>query len=200
MGSTMMRLSYENDLNKLFTGARGKLFETILKEGGLAEEDGELYLDVPADAIPRGLFTLGQGLTRVEDIGLWTRSRIESTFYEDLAAVLESFLPPEQFERGYVVPGVPNGDSYPVDYFIRTQRRPLYLFGVNTKEKAMLTTIILQHLMAAQQDFDSMVICANIEDIPKLDKRRLTNAANDVVATIQDTEVIRSKIERRIRA
>lgn len=200
MGTTMMRLSYESDLSKLFTGARGKLFETILKEGGLAENDGELYLEVSSDAIPHGLFTLGQGLTRVEDIGLWTRSRIESTFYEDLAAVLDGFLPPDQFERGYVVPGVPNGDSYPVDYYIHTRRRPLYLFGVNTKEKAMLTTIILQHLVAAQQDFDSMVICSNIEEIPKLDRRRLTNAANDVVATIQDTDVIRSKIEHRIRA
>lgn len=200
MGTTMMRLSYENDLSRLFTGARGKLFETILKESGLSEDDGELYLEVPTDAIPRGLFTLGQGITRVEDIGLWTRSRIESTFYDDLASVLESFLRPDQFERGYVVPGVPNGDSYPVDYFIRTGRRPLYLFGVSNKEKAMLTTIILQHLIAARQDFDSMVICANIEDIPKLDRRRLTNAANDVVATIQDTDVIRSKIEHRIRA
>lgn len=200
MGTTMMRLSYENDLSRLLTGARGKLFETILKEAGLSEDDGELHLEVPSDAIPRGLFTLGQGITRIEDIGLWTRSRIESTFYEDLASVLESFLSPDQFERNYIVPGVPNGDSYPVDYFIRTKSRPLYLFGVNNKEKAMLTTIILQHLMAARQDFDSMVICANIEDIPKLDRRRLTNAANDVVATIQDTDVIRNKIEHRLRA
>ncbi|AVE36671.1 TPA: DUF1828 domain-containing protein [Pseudomonas aeruginosa] len=200
MGTTMMRLSYENDLSKLFTGSRGKLFATILKESGISEDDGDLYLEVPADAISRGLFTLGQGITRVEDLGLWTHSRIESTFYEDLATILESILPPEQLERGYVVPGVPNGDSYPVDYFIRTKGRPLYLFGVNNKEKAMLTTIILQHLIAAQQDFDSMVICANIEEIPKLDRRRLTNAANDVVATIQDTDVIRNKIEHRVRA
>lgn len=200
MGTTMMRLSYENDLSKLFTGARGKLFETIINEGGLSEDDGELYLEVPSDSIPRGLFALGQGITRVEDIGLWTRSRIESTFYEDLAGVLEALLQPEQLDRGYVVPGVPNGDSYPVDYFIHTQRRPLYLFGVNTKEKAMLTTIILQHLQAARQDFDSMVICSNIEDIPKLDRRRLINAANDIVANIHDTDAIRMKIEHRIRA
>ncbi|MDF2074497.1 DUF1828 domain-containing protein [Ectopseudomonas chengduensis] len=200
MGTTMMRLSYENDLSKLFTGARGKLFETILKESGLTEDDGELFLEVASDSIPRGLFTLGQGITRLEDIGLWTRNRIESTFYEDLASVLESILPPDQLERGYVVPGVPNGDSYPVDYHIHTQRRPLYLFGVNTKEKAMLTTIILQHLQAARKDFDSMVICSNIEEIPKLDRRRLINAANDVVANIQDTDAIRMKVEHRIRA
>lgn len=200
MGTTMMRLSYENDLSKLFTGARGQLLETILKEGGLEEDDGEIFVEVPADALPRGLFTLGQGLTRIEDIGLWTRTRIESTFYDDLRTILDGFLPREAFEESYVVPSIPNGESYPVDYFIHTAGRPLYLFGVNTKEKAMLTTIILQHLQKARHNFDSMVICSNVEEIPKPDRRRLLNAANDVVATIQDTDAIRQKIEHRLTA
>lgn len=61
MGTTMMKLSYENDLSKLFSGARGQLLQTILNESGLLEDDGELFVEVPADALPRTLFTLGQG-------------------------------------------------------------------------------------------------------------------------------------------
>jgi hypothetical protein len=68
MGTSMMRLSYENDLNKLFTGASGKLLETILNESGMTEDDGELFVDVPADALSRGLFTFSQGLARIEDM------------------------------------------------------------------------------------------------------------------------------------
>lgn len=200
MGTTMMRLSYENDLSKLFSGARGQLLEKILNESGLAEDDGELFMEVPADALPRGLFTLCQGLTRVEDIGLWTRTRVESTFQEDLKAILAGFLPADTLEEGYIVPQIPSGESYPIDYYIHTSGRPLYVFGVNTKEKAMLATIILQHLQKARHSFDSMVICSNIEDIPKPDKRRLLNAANDVVATIQDIDAIRQKIEHRLSA
>lgn len=199
MGTTMMRLSYENDLGRLLTGARGQLFETILKENGLFEDDGELYLDVPADALTRGLFTLGQGLTRVEDIGLWTRNRIESTFYEDLKELLREFVPSQDMDEGYIVPGLPSAESYPVDYLIRTGGRPLYLFGVNGKDKAMLTTIILQHLQQSSHSFESMVVCANIDEIPKQDRRRLMNAANDVIPYIQDAPAIRKKIEHRMR-
>jgi hypothetical protein len=198
MGTTMMRLSYENDLGRLLAGARGQLFETILKENGLSEDDGELYLDVSADALTRGLFTLGQGLTRVEDIGLWTRNRIESTFYEDLRDLLCEFLPADKMEEGYIVPGLPSAESYPVDYLIRTGGRPLYLFGVNGKDKAMLTTIILQHLQQSSHSFESMVVCSNIDEIPKQDRRRLMNAANDVIPYIQDAPAIRKKIEHRM--
>jgi len=198
-GTTMMRLSYENDLGRLLTGARGQLFETILSENGLCEDDGELYIDVSADALTRGLFTLGQGLTRVEDIGLWTRNRIESTFYDDLRELLREFVPAQSMDEGYIVPGLPNAESYPVDYLIRTGGRPLYLFGVNGKDKAMLTTIILQHLQQSPHSFDSMVVCSNIDDIPKQDRRRLMNAANDVIPYIQDAPAIRKKIEHRMR-
>lgn len=39
-----------------------------------------------------------------------------------------------------------------------------------------------------------------MDEIPKLDRRRLINAANDVVANIQDTDAILMKVEHRIRA
>lgn len=199
MGTTMMRLSYENDLGRLLTGARAQLFETILNENGLSEDDGKLYLDVSADALTRGLFTLGQGLTRIEDIGLWTRNRTESTFYEDLRILLCGFLPAGgQLEENYIVPGLPSAESYPVDFRVQTGGRPLYLFGVNGKDKAMLTTIILQHLQQNHQSFDSMVVCSNIDDIPKPDRRRLMNAANDVVPYIQDASALKQKIEHRM--
>ena len=199
MGSTMMRLSYENDLGKLLSGARGQLYETILKESGLNEDDGEIYVDVPASGLTQGLFTLGQGLTRVEDIGLWTKARVESTFYEDLDRFLMSFLPSDSIEKDYLVPNLPNADSYPIDYYIHAPRRPLYLFGVNSSSKARLATIILQYLQANNEDFESLVVCSNIDDLANQDRNRLMNAANDVVPTIDDTLAIQYKINHRIR-
>lgn len=197
-GSTMMRLSYEHDLSQLLSGARSQLLKTILSENGLEEDDGEFYLDVSADDLAHGLFTFGQGLTRAEDIGLWTRGRVESTFYDDLRDVLHSFLPNDAIEEEYVVPGIPNADMYPVDYYVHTNRRPLYLFGVNGSSKARLATIILQHLQNSRHDFDSLVVCADIDNLPKRDRNRLMNAANDVVPTLQETSVIQQKVEHRL--
>lgn len=197
MGTTMMRLSYENDLSALLTGSREKLYNMILAETGLAEDDGEIFLDAPADGLPMALFALGQGLTRLEDLGLWTRTRVGSTFYDDLRSLLVEIVPDTDLEESYIVPGIEGAQNYPVDYMIRTPGRPLYLFGVINQDKARLATIILQYLAKQSANFDSIVVCSDIDDIPKTDVRRMMNAANDVVASIDDRAVIRQKIEHR---
>ncbi|SFB74546.1 protein of unknown function DUF1828 [Polaromonas sp. OV174] len=200
MGATLMRLSYENDLSKLLTGARKKLFLSVLQESGLTEDDGEIFIDVPADALSKGLFSLGQGATRVEDLGLWTRTRVESTFNDDLKAVLLDVVGQDDLVEGYEVPGISNSENYPVDFYIKTPGLPLYVFGVQNRDKARLTTIILQHLAAQTQKFNSMVVYSDVDEIPKLDAKRLMNATNDSVASIADRDVIAAKIVHRMAA
>ncbi|KPM67204.1 hypothetical protein HB13667_07680 [Pseudomonas putida] len=195
--NTMMRLSYENDLGKLLTGPRAKLFETILSENGLQEDDGEIFLEVPADRLVRGLFQLGQGLSRVEDIALWSRSRVESTFYHDLREILYSIVPSEMVDESYA-PAISGGEDYLIDYQIRTQGRPLYLFGVNGKDKARLTTITLLHLKHMGLKFDSMIVCSDFTELPKQDASRLMTAANDIVPVVTDIQAIKDKILDRV--
>lgn len=199
-GSTLMRLSYENDINKLLSGARERLYNTVLLESGLQEDDGELYAEVPVDGLTMGLFSLAQGITRVEDLGLWTRNRVESTFSDDLRDVLVRIVGSERLVEAYKAPGVPNADDYPVDFYIDTPGEPLYIFGVHNRDKARLTTIILQHLSKHAGKFNSMVVYADVDEIPKADSKRLMNAANDSVASIDDIDVIKSKIAHRLSA
>lgn len=202
MGATLMRLSYENDLGKLLSGARERLFNIVLMESGVHEDDGELFLEVPANALPYGLFTLGQGMTRVECLGLWTRNRVESSFYDDLELIIRATVPVpgENVIENYSVPEIANGQDYPIDFFIKTRSRPLYLFGVNNRDKARLTTIVLQHLVQCRHNFDSMVVYSNVDEIPQPDAKRLMNAANDTVASIGDVDVIKQKITHRLAA
>jgi len=200
MGSTLMRLSYEHDLAKLLSGARERLYQAVLGESGLAEADGELFIEVARDSLPFGLFALGQGITRVEDLGLWTRPRVESAFYDDLGEIISSIVPAESRTEGYVVPHVPDAENYPVDYFIKTGRRPLYVFGVLNRDKARLTTIILQHLSKYAESFESMIVYADMDDVPKLDSKRLIIAANDIVPSISDRAAIVQKIQHRLAA
>lgn len=194
--STMMRLSYENDLNKLLSGPKGRLYDTILAESGLKEDDGEIYTEVPADQLIAGLFRVGQGLSRIEDIALWTRSRVESTFYSDLRAALYGVVPSDEITEAYI-PEFEGGEDYQVDYRIEAPTRPLFVFGVNGKDKARLTTITLLKLKAAGTRFDSMIVCNDIADLPRADESRLLAAANDVVPSISNVVAIREKIEHR---
>lgn len=197
MGSTLMRLSYENDLSKLLTGARLKLFSSVLSESGLQEDDGEIFTEVPADSLSNALFTLGQGVIRLEDLGLWTQNRVESTFYDDLRSVITSTVPAEDLIENYIVPNVQAAESYPVDFFIKTQSNPLYIFGVLNKDKAMLSTIIIQHLRASGTKFDAMIVYQDIDGIPRQHTKRLMSAANDTVASIDDLDAIKEKIQHR---
>ena len=199
-GITLMRLSYENDLDKLLAGARERLYQTVLKEAGLQEDDGELFLTVAGNALISGLFALAQGIIRIEDMGLWTRTRVESAFYDDLRHIIESVVPRSDMTEAYAVPGVPDTANYPVDYLIKTPGKPLYLFGVLNKDKARLATIILQHLYRHAPAFDSMVVYADMDDIPKPDVRRLIAAANDIVPSIQDRDIVIQKIKHRTAA
>ncbi len=200
MGATLMRLSYENDLSKLLTGARERLFNTVLGEAGAAEDDGELFIEVPADELTRGLFALGQAITRVEDLGLWTRARVESTFNDDLRSLILKTAGEDKVTENYIVPGIPEADNYPVDFFIDAPHEPLYVLGVGNRDKARLATIILQHLRVHAKRFNSMVVYADMDDIPKVDQRRLMRAANDAVPSIEDHEAITDKIAHRLAA
>lgn len=198
-GSTLMHLSYENDIDKFRDGTRGRLLQQILAETDLSEDDGEFYLDARADDLGHSVFRFGQALTRIHDLTFLNRLKSESTFYDDLREMLGSLVSPERLHEGYVVPGTPRAQDYPVDYFIEGGDSPLYLFGVPNRDKARLATIILQHLISSDRDFDSMIVFQNMGDLPRLDVSRLTNAANDQVDSLDAADDLRRKLLRRVK-
>ncbi len=194
-----MHLSYDNDVDKLREGTRGKLLQQILSESELGEEEGEFFIDGPADQLGTNVFRFGQALTRVHDLTFLNRARSESTFYEDLRELLRELVGHERIQEAYVVPDVPRANEYPVDFFVSGGETPLYLFGVPGRDKARLATIILQHLIAAGKDFNSMIVFQNMADLPRPDVSRLTNAANDQVDSLDATDDLRRKLLRRVR-
>lgn len=198
-GLTMMRLSYENDIAKLREGTRGRLLSQVLADAGLSEDDGEFYLDATAENLGTSVMRIGQALTRVHDLTFLNRLRVESTFYEDLREKLHTVVGAERLTEGYVVPGVANARDYPVDYFVSGGASPLYLFGVPNRDKARLATIILQHLVRAGQDFNSMVVFQNAADLPRADLGRLMNAANDMIDSLDATDDFERKLLRRVK-
>jgi hypothetical protein len=199
MGGTLMHLSYDNDIDKFREGTRGKVFNQILSEMNLGEDDGEFYIDTSADALGSGLFRFGQSITRLHDLTFLNRVRVESTFYEDLREKLRNYVDAERIHEGYIVPGVANAGDYPVDYFIEGGATPLYLFGVPNRDKARLATIILQHLIADGADFNSMVVFQNASDISPRDLSRLMNAANDMIASLDASGDFERKLLRRVK-
>ena len=73
----------------------------------------------------------------------------------------------------------------------------VYRTWVHGTSKARLTTIILQHMQAHDVAFDSMVVCSDIEELPKADRARLMIAANSVLPSVHNTSTIEQKIRHR---
>ncbi|MEE9430458.1 MAG: DUF1828 domain-containing protein, partial [Melioribacteraceae bacterium] len=144
MGHTMMHLSYENDLDKFREGTRGKIFEQIKSETFIEENDGELYIETPVENLGFNIFRLGQALTQINDLTFLNRARAESTFYEDLKEQLFNVIGEEKIKKDYHYEGMENANDYPIDYMVEGKHAPLFLFGIPNRDKARLTTIVLQ--------------------------------------------------------
>lgn len=194
-GHTLMHLSYENsELSKFREGTRGKLFEQVMASSGVREEDGRLVLDTTLESLGSSVLQFGQALTRVYDLTFLNRARVASTFYEDLHEMLCGLIAPEKIQRDYRMPDQSDADSYPIDYLIEGKRAPLFLFGIPTRDKARLVTIILEHWLRANLDFDSLLVFQEQQDIPRPDLARLSNVGGEMVASLDASDDFQRKL------
>ncbi|WP_313497654.1 DUF1828 domain-containing protein [Pseudoxanthomonas mexicana] len=203
-GTTLMHLSYANDLKKFRDGTRGALLQQLIIGSGLQEEDGEFFMDVVGEDLGPAIVRFGQGLTRIHDLTFLNRVRVESTFYDDLREEVEAIVGEDLLQENFLVPDVPQSDSYPVDLYVRGDRGPLFIFGVPDQSKARLATIIIQYLrhqLEGRPDFGrfrSMVVFQDQSVIPHKDRSRLLNAASSVVDTLEARDEMRFKIDEAI--
>lgn len=198
MGHTLMQLSYDNDIDKFREGTRGNLFDQIKAEMFVEEDEGEFFIDTEVENLGASIFRFGQAITKINDLTFLNRWRAESTFYEDLEEQLYRFVPPEKVAKDYIYLEMENAGDYPIDYRISATNAPLYVFGIPNRDKARLTTIILEHLLRARADFDSLLIFANQVEIPKRDLARLSNVGGEQIASLDATIDFQRKIQRKI--
>lgn len=198
MGHTLMHLSYDNDVDRFREGTRGSLFNQIISENFINEDKGEIYIDTDSENLVTAIFRIGQTLTKITDLTFLNRARAESTFYEDLNESLFKVIPSEKIHKDYIYAEMDNAADYPIDYFIDGKYAPLYVFGIPNKDKARLTTIVLEHLLRATTNFDSLLIFANQESIPRPDLARLSNTGGEMIASLDATDDFKRKLIRKV--
>lgn len=197
-GHTLMHLSYENDIDKFREGTRGRLFEQILSEQDVIEQEGEFYIDAPSDALGSALFRFAQTLTKITDLTFLNRARAESAFYEDLSELLTRTVDSEIITRDYVYPDIPNAEDYPIDFRVEGKFDPLFVFGIPNRDKARLATIVLERLLRANAQFESVLIFADQSSMPRKDLARLSNAGGEMIASLDAQDDLRRKLMRRV--
>jgi hypothetical protein len=200
-GHTLMRLSYENDIDKLQEGSRGKVFQEILAELDVNEDNGELYLDSSSDNIGINLFRFGQAITKINDITFLNRARVESTFYGDLYDHITKIIDEDKITKDYIYSGLPHANNYPIDFKIEGKdNTPLFLFGISGRDKARLATIILEWLHRNKASFESFLVFSDQSNIPRADLARLSNVGGEQVSSLDAQEDLHRKLSRKIAA
>ena len=191
-GDTLMRISYDHDIDAFLAGSRGLLIERILAEERVGQHQGVFHLDTPVDRLSDALFRYGRALTRIYDLTLHSQSRAASTFYEDLADLLLQTMAKERIQRDHLLPDLPNAEAYPVDYRLEGKNGgQVFLYGVPNRDKARLTTIILSRFHQLHLDFDSILVFSDQAAIPRLDLARLSDVGGDMVSSLESSEDLR---------
>ena len=200
-GHTLMHLSYENDIDKVFGGTRNLLMEQIIaqEQVGYDKEKGEFFVDASLEHLADAVFRLGQTLTRIYDLTFLNRSHVASTFYDDLQEQIKAIVPEERVKRDFIVPNVPNAENYPVDFCIETHKgRLLFLYGIPNRDKARLTTIFLQYMIQQNVHFDSLLVFENQQEIPRPDLARLSNVGGEMIASLNAENDFRRKLSAKV--
>lgn len=197
MGHTLMHLSYDNEIDKFRAGTRGNLFDQILSEFFITEENGEFYIITSEEKIITNLFRLGQAMTKISDLTFLNRFRAESTFYEDLSESILKVVSEEIVRKDYIYEPLENAKDYPIDYYIEGKDAPLFLFGIPNRDKARLTNIVLERLLRAEVDFESMLVFSDQTTIPRPDLARLSNTGGEMIASLDAFDDLKRKLLRK---
>jgi hypothetical protein len=181
-GMTLMRLTYNYDLD---TENKLRIFNRILAENRIAEQDGRLYIEAEPERLYPAILQFAQTVAKVSSMQFFKREVIQSLFYEQLAEFIEERL--GQFNpRARVLP-IPDHDEYEVDYQFDAGPRPLYLFGVKDNDKARLATISCLEFQRRRLSFKTVMVHQDFEGgLTKKDRTRITSAADKQFPSLDD--------------
>ena len=180
-GLTLMRLSYTFEID---TPNKDKIFRRILAENGVAEENGELFMDSTPESLYTALLQFSQAVSKVCNMRYFKREVLASLFEEMLAEFVQAQL--LQFKPSEKILPVPSRDDLEVDWEFRPNGVPLYLFAIKDSNRARLATISCLEFQRNNLKFKSMAVHEDIDRLGRKDRNRLTNACDKQFTSLDE--------------
>jgi hypothetical protein len=180
-GLTLMRLSYTFDID---TPNKEKIFHRILSENGVAEENGELFIEAAPESLYTALLQFSQAVSKVCNMRYFKREVLVSLFEEMLAEFIQAELP--RFNPTQAILPIPDRDDLEVDWEFRPNGAPLYLFAVKDTNRARLATISCLEFQRHNLKFKSIAVHEDIDKLSRKDRNRLTNACDKQFTSLDE--------------
>lgn len=180
-GMTLMRLSYHYDLN---TPKKEQVFQKILSQNELSEENGNIYLDAKPENLYPAVMQFASAIAKISSMKLYKRAVIHTMFYELLGEFIEDNL--KQYNPVPAYQPIENRDDLEVDYRLEAGKRSIFLFGAREVAKSRLITISCQAFLLEKLKFTSCVVHEDFNTLPKKDITRITSAVDKQFTTLDD--------------
>ena len=131
-GLTAMKLSYYlenlNNTNK-------KVYNDILKENSLDEEDGNIFLETNLTNLNTNFLHFAETLSKISSLKYFDSHRQKNIFYDVLSDMIKETFQNTNVKKDYVP--IKEYPENKVDYAFKGKGRDLYLFGVKDNVKAL---------------------------------------------------------------
>jgi hypothetical protein len=194
LGHTLMHMSYTFDIDLLEKGSRKVQFDNIINRESITEVNGEFLINTSLDRLAVDVLSISQSIISIFELSGWTKENTRSTFYDDVESIIVNSKYGDKVIKDYQLPEMELSDLYPIDYYIPTARASIFIFAIPNKDKAQLTTIILERVKRYKVLFDSILIFENYANIPSGARNRLVNIGNDIITDMGFIEEIVPKI------
>jgi hypothetical protein len=193
-GLTLMRLSYSYDID---TPNKERIFQKILAENGITETDGTLSFDTTPESLYPAILHFSQIIAKVCNMRQFKREILASLFEEMLDNFIEEALSKYNLQKSTTP--LPERDDLEVDFQLKPNKVPFYLFGVRDSAKARLATITCLEFLRAKLPFKSMVIHEDFNKLSRKDCSRLTSACDKQFTSLDDFQQnVGSYLEREL--
>lgn len=180
-GMTLMRLSYSFELD---TPNKERIFQKILAENQVNEENGALYMESDPESLYPTILHFAQTVAKVSNMRLYKREVIENLFYEQLDEFVQDQC--NRFNPRTKVFPLPDRDDLEVDYRFGNGEHAVFLFGVKDVSKARLTTIACLEFQRAHLTSTNLVVHQDFDALPRKDRSRITSAADKQFISLDD--------------
>ncbi|MBP7145157.1 MAG: DUF1828 domain-containing protein [Methanoculleus sp.] len=160
-----MHLTYSIDAKGFERGTHQKAIASALSRFGLENNRGELAIRITDDRFGDALWSFIQALIRISDLTYLSRSRVYSTFLEDLRGLIEEAVPEERRVFDWHDPEHDPEGKYSVDCRINGMQKPIYIFALTNDDRARDATINILQFEKWGRPFVSVGIFEDQEEV-----------------------------------
>ena len=179
-GLAVMRLSYTFEVN---SPTKQRIFDSILHNSGVKNEEGNIYLDARLDKLYEGILQFAGCIQKVCNMRYWSREIVRSSFYEDL----EEYITTEMQQFSPVANWSPLPDYLiSVDWSLTHNDRNFYVFGVTGNDKAKVVAIALLEFQKASLPFIALAVHEDMENLGFRERLSLTRNADKQYPQLTD--------------